>query len=67
MKFTEITEKNGTFVGQVNDKNEKYGRGAFILKESQNTVICYWDNNIMKGDGIFGFNTKNNGRRKETR
>ena len=52
LKFTEISEKNWTFVGQVNDKNEKYERGTFILKESQNTIIYYLDNNIMKGDEI---------------
>ena len=52
LKFKEIPEKDGTFIGQVNDKDEKNGRGAFILKESQNTIICYWDNNNMKGDGV---------------
>ena len=52
LKFKEITESNGTFIGQVNEKGEKNGRGAFILKDSKNTIICYWDNNIMKGDGI---------------
>jgi hypothetical protein len=49
--FKEISEKDGTFIGQVNSRDEKNGRGAFILNESHNCKIGYWDNNVMKGEG----------------
>ena len=49
--FKELEETNGTFIGQVNSKDEKNGRGALILNESKNCIIGYWDNNIMRGEG----------------
>ena len=49
--FKELEETDGTFIGQVNSKDEKNGRGALILKESKNCIIGYWDNNIMRGEG----------------
>ena len=52
LRYKEINEENGIFIGQVNSNNEKNGRGAFILNESKNCKIGYWDNNIMKGEGI---------------
>ena len=51
LKYKEINEENGIFIGQVNSKDEKNGKGAFILNESKNCKIGYWDNNNMKGEG----------------
>ena len=51
LKFKELNEEEGLYIGQVNSKDEKNGRGAFILHESQNCKIGYWDNNNMKGEG----------------
>ena len=51
LKFKEIEEREGTFIGEVNSRDEKNGRGALILNESHNCIIGYWDNNEMKGEG----------------
>ena len=51
LKFKELNEEEGLYIGQVNSSDEKNGRGAFILHESQNSKIGYWDNNEMKGEG----------------
>ena len=39
LKFKELNEEQGLYIGQVNSKDEKNGRGAFILHESQNCKI----------------------------
>ena len=51
LKFKELNEEEGLYIGQVNSSDEKNGRGAFILHESQNSKIGYWENNEMKGEG----------------
>ena len=49
--FKELSDEKGTFIGQVNSRDEKNGRGALILNESKNCIIGYWDNNEMNGEG----------------
>lgn len=51
LKFIEQKNLDGTYVGQVNEKNEKTGRGAFINKINKNYFIGYWKDDKKCGKG----------------
>ena len=51
LKFFEQKNLEGVYVGQVNEKNQKYGRGALINNNSGNYFIGYWKDDAKNGKG----------------
>ncbi len=52
LKFFEQKNLDGVYVGQVNEKNKKYGRGALINNNTGNYFIGYWKDDKKNGKGF---------------
>ena len=50
LKYFEIKNLDGIYVGQVNNDNKKNGRGA-LIKNNGNYFIGYWKNDLKNGKG----------------
>ena len=50
LRFFEIKNLDGIYVGQVNQDNKKWGRGA-LIKNSGEYFIGYWRNDDKNGSG----------------
>jgi len=50
LKFFEIKNLDGIYVGQVNQENKKCGRGA-LIKNNGNYFVGYWKNDDKNGKG----------------
>ena len=50
LKYFEIKNLDGIYVGQVNKDNKKCGRGA-LIKNNGNYFIGYWKNDLKNGKG----------------
>ena len=50
LRFYEIKNLDGIYVGQVNQENKKWGRGA-LIKNSGEYFVGYWKNDNRNGRG----------------
>ena len=50
LKFFEIKNLDGIYVGQVNLDNKKWGRGA-LINNNGNYFVGYWKNDKKNGKG----------------
>ena len=51
LKFFEQKNLDGVYVGQVNERNKKSGRGALINNNNGNYFIGYWKDDKKNGKG----------------
>ena len=52
LQYFEQKNLDGTYVGQVNDKNIKTGRGVFINSITGNYFVGYWKEDKKNGKGV---------------
>ena len=51
LRYYEIKNLDGTYVGQVNQDKKKWGRGA-LIKTNGNYFVGYWKNDKKNGVGV---------------
>ena len=52
LKYFEQKNLDGVYVGQVNERNQKCGRGALINNNTGNYFIGYWKDDKKNGKGV---------------
>ena len=52
LRYFEQKNLDGVYVGQVNDNNLKWGRGALINNNNGNYFVGYWKNDKKNGKGF---------------
>jgi hypothetical protein len=50
LKYTEINDNLGIYIGQINSKNEKEGKGILIYKNTNNCFVGLWKNNLKESN-----------------
>ena len=50
LKYTEINDDQGIYIGQKNSNNEKEGKGIVIYKNTNNCFIGHWEKNLKESN-----------------